>query len=90
MTAIEKLHVRKIVSSSARITEISPLLPGMNAVLTHPYGSAHSLSGVSYASDKVFSDSASLQLPSVRGDPGIGYAVTIPIDVFPLRLYDVL
>ncbi|HEX8787266.1 MAG TPA: intradiol ring-cleavage dioxygenase [Telluria sp.] len=52
------------------------------AYATAAYGdSARNLSGMSYATDNVFSDGTALQMASVSGDPVKGYIVTLTVGV---------
>jgi len=59
-----------------------PMATLNEAYATSAYAtSARNLSGMSYATDNVFSDGTTLQIASVTGDPVNGYVVTLTIGV---------
>lgn len=59
-----------------------PMATLNEAYATAAYGeSARKLSGMSYATDNVFSDGTALQMASVSGDPVKGYVITLTVGV---------
>ena len=93
--AVDAMRTRRFAAAAALVTALlapgavaaAAVAPSAQASVSHSAatsgysGSASNLAQVSLATDMVFSDGVSLELPSVTGSVAAGYALALTVGV---------